>query len=124
VIAGIFLLLLMAALAALVATITTAQHASSAQDLMGSRAYQAARAGLEWGVYQALISSSCLGNSPALALEDNLAQFTVLVQCTQTIPIPTEGGANVNVYRIISTATSGTLGSPNYVERRLEVTVS
>ncbi|GAB3544530.1 hypothetical protein GCM10027343_19810 [Noviherbaspirillum agri] len=123
IVAAIFLLLLLAGLAALMATLSTTQHATSAQDVLGSRAYQAARAGIEWGVYRALGTPSvCASSAPLPGLADDLQQFSVVVECTETST--TEAGEAVKVYRIVSVATSGTLGKPNRVERRLEVIVS
>lgn len=118
IITAIFLLLLLAGLGALMATLSMTQNMTSAQDVLGSRAYQAARAGLEWGVYRALRDGVCANSSPLPALDDDLQQFTVVVQCTAMST--TEADATVTVYRIVSVATSGTLGRPNYIERQLE----
>jgi len=121
IVAAIFLLLLLAGLAALMSTLSMTQHATSAQDVQGSRAYQAARAGVEWGVYRALRDGVCASSASLPALADDLQQFTVEVKCTETST--TEAGVSVTVYRIVSVATSGALGRPNYVERQLEAIV-
>ena len=52
VIAAIFLLLLMAVLAAVIANLVSTSHINLAADIGGTRAYQAARAGAEWGIFQ------------------------------------------------------------------------
>ena len=52
IITGIFLLLLMAVLAAVIASVVSTAHVNQAADIGGARAYQAARAGAEWGMYQ------------------------------------------------------------------------
>lgn len=128
IVAAIFLLLLLGGLAALMATFSSTQQATSTQDLLGSRAYQAARAGLEWGVYRALQNNTCTGTANLPALADDLRQFTVVVQCTSIpadeIVTTDQSSATVTVYHIVSVATSGVLGTPYYIERRLEVTVS
>lgn len=49
-IAAIFLVVILAALGAFMLTFSNTQQLASAQDLQGSRAYWAARAGLEWGI--------------------------------------------------------------------------
>lgn len=47
-IAAIFLVVVLAALGAFMVTFSNTQQLTSAQDLQGTRAYWAARAGLEW----------------------------------------------------------------------------
>lgn len=54
---AIFLLVILAALGAFILTISGTQQTSSALDVQGSRAYQAARAGIEWASDQLLIST-------------------------------------------------------------------
>ena len=51
---AIFLLVILASLGAFIVTISGVQQTSSALDVQGSRAYQAARSGIEWGTYQVL----------------------------------------------------------------------
>ena len=57
-ISAIFLLVVIAALGTFAVTISTTQHMGAAQDVMGARAYQAARAGIEWGAYRLLITGA------------------------------------------------------------------
>ena len=51
-VSAIFLLVVLAALGAFIAVVSTTQQIGSALDLQGAKAYQAARAGIEWGSYQ------------------------------------------------------------------------
>ena len=55
---AIFLLVILAALAAFLVNISTTQNMTSAQDIQGARAYHAARAGVEWGLYQVLVPAA------------------------------------------------------------------
>ena len=125
IVAAIFLLLLMAALGALMVTLSGTSNVTSAQDIQGVRAYQAARAGLEWGIYRAMIPAApglCAATATLPALADNLAPFAVTVTCASTTVA--DGANTVVLYDISSTATLGTaVGSANYVERRLNATV-
>ncbi|HJV83170.1 hypothetical protein [Noviherbaspirillum sp.] len=125
---AIFLLIVLAALGAAMVTFSTAQHATSAQDIQGSRAYQAARAGIEWGVFQVLRGSPtppvCNASTP-LTLGGTLSGFAVTVECAV---FPASGAFNENgtssqVFRITSTAVIGAEGSVARVERQLQVTV-
>lgn len=53
-IAAIIILVILAGLSAALVSIGTTQQTTAAQDVMSARAWQAARAGNEWGLYQAL----------------------------------------------------------------------
>ncbi|MHB1333361.1 MAG: hypothetical protein ACYCY1_12255 [Sulfuriferula sp.] len=121
IVAAIFLVVVLAALGAFMLTFSSVQHITSAQDVQGTRAYQAARTGIEWGAYQVLISSNC-PSSTTLTAGGTQAGFSILVQCN-AFPSTTEGGNTVNMYQIISTASQGTLGSATYVERQLQATL-
>ena len=71
-VAGIFLLLLMAGLAAGMATVMSTAHVNSAADIGGARAYQAARAGAEWGMYQLDPNALSAGLPADFCLEQRL----------------------------------------------------
>ena len=62
IISAIFILVVLAALGAFMVTISTNQQIGSALDVQGSRAYQAARSGIEWGVYQVQSYTAGVGN--------------------------------------------------------------
>lgn len=86
IVTAIFILLIFALMAvALVSLFTTSQQ-QSALDVQGARAYQAARAGIEWGLYQHLrLNANCAGsNSFALPAGSSLSTFSVSVTCVQT----------------------------------------
>jgi MSHA biogenesis protein MshP len=117
---AIFLLVVIAALGTFAVTLSTTQQQSAALDVLGSRAYQAARAGIEWGAYQALQNGSCSATSTLAALPNTLAGFSVAVTCISTAT--TEGGVPVTMYQLISIASQGT--SPTYVERQMSVTIA
>ena len=117
---AIFLLVVLSALGAMMLTFFTAQQQSSGLDVMGTRAYHAARAGVEWGAYQVLQAGNCVASS-TLPLGGTLAPFNVTVTCQAQAY--SEAAATVTVYRLTSTAKSG--GSPgqaDYVERVIDAT--
>lgn len=126
-VSAIFLLVVLAALGAFMVTFSTAQHTTSAQDVLGARAVQAARAGIEWGTYQVLTPvaapavAACTINP--LPLAGNLAGFTVTVACNAIGPL-NENGVAVTTYNITSTANTGTAGTSMFVERQFQATVS
>ena len=126
-ITAIFLLVVVAILGAYIASLATTQQTSETLDVQGARAYQAAHAGMQWGVFQALRNGACTG-STSIVLAGGLAGFAVTVQCTAT-PY-TEASSAHNIYRIVSTGCSppsagacpGIQGG-YYVERQLEATL-
>lgn len=120
--------MVLAGLGAVALTISSAQHATLALDIGGARAYQAARAGSEWGIYQLLASSdpataayrsNCQAASYAAAssappttaalqsltgLAATLSSYTVTVACGSGGAAYSEGGNSVWVYLLEATA--------------------
>jgi MSHA biogenesis protein MshP len=124
---AIFLLVVLAALGVALVSITTSQQASAALDLQGARAYQAARAGIEWGVYQQLRNGTCAASTSfAMPSTASLSGFVVTVNCTKYV------SDSVQVFRIKATACSlqpanGSCPNPSnsldYVQRVIEVVI-
>lgn len=130
-VSAIFLLVVIAALGTFAVTLSTTQQQSAALDVLGARAYQAARAGIEWGAYQVLPASAaafataCRAGATSQAvspLPNTLADFNVNVQCSATSHV--EGVPTLWVYSLTSTATRGTVATPDYVERQMAVTIA
>lgn len=130
IVSAVFLLVVLAGLGAAILNIATVQHASSAMDVQGARAYQAARAGVEWGLYRQIRDGSCVadpGTSFALPAGTTLSQFTVTVVCTRTAGAVPE----LDRYQIIATACNqpaaaapscpNASASPDYVQRVVQV---
>lgn len=120
---AIFLLVVLAALATYMVSLSRTSHISSALDVQGTRAYLAARAGIEWGAWQLLRNSSCAAASPPLTLAGTLATFSVDVSCVPSGPY-TDGVDTITVYVITSTAKSGASGQVDYVERQIRASFS
>lgn len=136
---AIFLLVVMAMLGAFMLSVTGLQQASSQLDVQGVRAYQAARAGVEWGAWQVLDPNNAIGTSalptcPAsptqLTLAASLSPFTVTVTCSATTT--TEGNRNVATYLIVATACNqpsagscpNAAPSAGYLERQVQATLA
>ena len=120
---AIFLLVVVAGLIVYMTNISVVQHTTAAYGLQGARGLQAARSGLEWGISRAIVSNSCAASTSFT--DPALAGFSVQVQCAQTSH--TEGTApagTINTYRLVAIATSGSYGTLDYVQRRLQATVS
>jgi len=144
---AIFILVALAALALAITLLTTQTETGHAVDISGSRAYQAARAGIDWGAYQVLDplnvtatsgtaplpncpgaagvcptaaapSSSTLPSAPFAS--SVLTGYTVTLQCS--CADFTQAGNNIRVYQLTSKAVFG--AGVGQVERQLTARVS
>ncbi len=116
---AVFLLVVLAALGAFMVSISTSQQLTSAQDIQGSRAYWAARAGLEWALGSLAATSTACPTPPSPFTVDG---FTLLLSCTpRTFD---EGGVTRTIYSVTSIASSGgSAGGGGFVERSLSASV-
>jgi MSHA biogenesis protein MshP len=123
---AIFLLVILAGLGAYAVNLSTTQNATSLQDVQGARAYQMARAGVEWAAYQALAPATAnLGSCPASPTTINMEGFSVTVTCTRSADYFEQGSDHtIAMYNIIATASFGSSGTSSYVERQVQVTLS
>ena len=117
-VAAIFILVVLASLGAFVVSLTTTQNVSLAQDMQNARAYQAARAGLEWGMARWLNASSCANGSVTFTDAD-LSTFTATVTATAT----TSGGINFCTLESVAIPTGTTIATLGFVERKLSATL-
>jgi MSHA biogenesis protein MshP len=141
--AAMFIIVTLAAIGVYLLTISTGQLAAGAQDEQGARAYQAARAGIDWGAFQVLRNSSgafatttCTTVNPGDTLDLGTlgapggTSFHATVTCTRTTD--TEGGATIRIYVIVATGcnrpscpvTVPDATYATYVERQLRLTVA
>lgn len=83
IVTAIFLLVVLAGLGVAMVTIFNSQQQAIALDEQGVRAQQAARAGIEWGLFHRLRDQACADGQayPVALAGDVLAGFTVTVSC-------------------------------------------
>jgi MSHA biogenesis protein MshP len=136
---AVFLLVVLAALSAAIVGVFGVQQASASLDIVGARADQAARSGLEWGLYRqlriqpAVPSVACFSPSPvtfAMPSSPNstLGGFSVTVSCE--VPSLNVAGNTTNRWTIKAVACNkpgpGAAGCPNasadadYVQRSVQ----
>lgn len=135
IITAIFLLVVLSFLGVAMVSFSKAQHQSAALDVMGSLAYQAARAGIEWAAFGVTSTASgvewagCTAAAPATTfaagtLPGTLAPFTVDVYCS-TAAVSEVGATptgNIWIYDITASAvTGGAPANQGYVERVIGV---
>lgn len=140
-ITAIFLLVVLASLGAFMVIFTGLQQSTVQADVLGVRAYYAARAGAEWALYRTLDPDNTIAPGPAgfvtcpqaqgtlNTLGGSLSPFTVVVNCQVTAPDPTEGTKTLRVFQITATACNNATcpavsPPPGYVERQIAVTVA
>lgn len=124
-IAAIVVLVILALLAAAIVSVSTTQQITSAQDVLSAKAWQAARAGNEWGLYRALKDKGCAaisGKTLDLSVDTG---FYVKVTCTSfpqvppynegeeiTMPTLPPTAKHVTVYRLEAVACPVATGCP------------
>ncbi len=128
---AIFILVILAALGAAMVTFSSAQHGTVAMDMQSARAYQAARAGIEWGAYEALQvpgfncpvpPAAAASYTLTFAAGTNLTGFTTTVACSMTNHA--EGANAVALFVLTSTATYGVVNTPDYVSRQVSARIA
>jgi len=130
---AIFLLVVIGALSVAMVTIYTSQQTSSTLDVQGARAYQAARTGIEWGLFRLRNGNNCAAQTSfTLPSDSSLRDFVVTVRCDKIEGPVTDDGDDAVLDRWRLTATSCNLQpsngscpnpstSPDYVQRVVEV---
>lgn len=125
-ITGVFLITMLFLLSAYMIGFRVYQEASVSIDTLSTRAYAAARSGIEWGAFDSLRNGNCAALTP-LALGGTLAGYTVTVTCVRT-PGLNEGGVIIAMDTITATACNAAVcppaaPGPNYVERQITAVV-
>jgi len=131
VISAVFLLMLMGSLAAFMANLISVSHSNLAADIGGARAYQAARAGVEWAMFQLYPNAATAAEKPLPACSlipatpPTILDHTIVVTCAafpSDTTAYTEGTRTIRVFRITAVAKATGAKAPG-IERQVEVTV-
>jgi MSHA biogenesis protein MshP len=139
---AVFMIITLAAIAVYLLTISTGQLEAGVQDEQGTRAYQAARTGVDWGAYQLRrnfgvgFAASCpvapASFTQILTLGQGLNGFCSKVECKQ-VGSEREAATEVRVYQLTVTGynrvpaaalCNATTVGPAYVERQLQLTLT
>jgi MSHA biogenesis protein MshP len=120
-IAAIFLLTVLAGMGAFMVSFSNTQQLNSARDMQSTRAYWAARAGLEWALASVKQDSTVCPTVPTPFKVDTGATFTISVSCS--LSTYQEGSTAVSIFALESRASTGTVGSIAYVERSVSASV-
>lgn len=122
-VSAIFLLVVIAALGTFAVTLSTTQNQSQTMDVMGSRGYQAALAGVEWAAFnvaqQPLSASAAWASCTAgqsVSVPSIAAFSPVTVNCSATSAV--EATTTIWLYDVSAVAaTGGAPGDANYIEQ-------
>lgn len=137
ILAAMVVLVLLATMAAAVARLGWTQQTTFSQNMLAAKANQAARAGLEWGMYKAVKDNtwaSC-NTSQTLDLRTDTEMY-VTVTCSYDSYSEGESAvgvaSTVKVYKLVAVACNGSGSCPDntaavkpyYVERRMEAVLT
>lgn len=122
---AIFIVAVLSALGVAMLVFSASQQRTAAFSASGIYATQSARAGIEFGAYQALKNGLCPATTN-LAPSGTLASYPVTVTCVSTAH--TEGATAVTVYEIVATACNRpscpAAADATYVQRQLRALVA
>ena len=129
-VAAIFIVVVLAMLGIMMVTIGGMERATASAAVQGTRAYYAARAGIEWGIFQAISNTAATCSESATTPTttnfnlgaDGLNGFAVSVDCKYMQH--RERSDTYKVFVITSFASSGIFGQADYVSRRIQTTVT
>ncbi|HEY5799151.1 MAG TPA: hypothetical protein VIT92_02970 [Burkholderiaceae bacterium] len=107
IVTAVFLLVALAGLAAAIINLGGASRTAAVLDLQGARAYQAARAGIEWGLFQQLRLNTCAASTNIAMPAGALSGFTATVACTRTPLAVVVGGTTVATAQLVSNVATG-----------------
>ena len=118
-IGAIFIVVIVSLLGQYLVKITSVQRQTGTLALQAARAYQAANAGMEWGIDRVVNSSSCIAST---TLSPAISNFTTTVSCNQ-LGSYSEAADTINVYRITTLSEYGSYGLPDYSSRRIQTII-
>jgi MSHA biogenesis protein MshP len=132
-IAAIIFLVVLAGFALAVMRLSDSEQTTVNQQLLGARASQAARAGLEWELYQIKgPDAACPAAQPDLVQDTG---FTVTIRCSRTLysegETPAGAALEKYVFQLLATACNSAtcpggnaeVANPDYVERQRSASI-
>ena len=125
-VAAMFVMIVVALVIAGMVQLSVNQHGTSSLSIQQARAYQAARAGLEWGIHK-VTKGSCADSSSLTMTGSSLAEFDgVVVNCKHLGEADgyMVDGEEVHIYKVTATAQNGSPATrPDYAYRSLSAVV-
>lgn len=128
-VAALFVLVVLGALGVYMVTISAVQQQTVSYAYFSARAYQAARSGIEWGIYTALNDTDCTsfppGSPKVIDFTDGMLKgFQATITCTLTSHQEKSNSFNIYNLRAVSETDRASFGSLDYVSREIQVTIT
>lgn len=119
-VAALFLIVVLAMLGLFAVRVGASGEQDVTAQLLGSRALAAARSGIEYGAYRAMVANTCIVpfNVNVPLTQGALAGFTANVTCVRS------NHSGYFTYEVTATARRGVYGTADYVARSLTRTLS
>ncbi|WP_254621477.1 hypothetical protein [Stutzerimonas stutzeri] len=120
-----FVMIVVALAVIAMSRLSTTTSGSLSLSLQQARAYQAARAGLEWGIRRAVKDGAC-ASSASLTLDGTSAEYSgVAVSCVATVYPARENGKTITMFSVDAVAQNAPTPAarPDYAYRRLHARV-
>lgn len=124
-VAAMFVMIVVALAVIAMSRLSTTTSGSLSLSLQQARAYQAARAGLEWGIRRAVKDGAC-ASSASLTLDGTSAEYSgVAVSCVATVYPARENGKTITMFSVDAVAQNAPTPAarPDYAYRRLHARV-
>jgi MSHA biogenesis protein MshP len=121
-ISAIFLVVVVSAACAAMLGMVGAGRRSATLGIVGSRALQASRSGIEWATAKAVANPAVCPTATFNLNQGSLRGFQVAVTCTRTQH--DENGSAWSTFRLRADAQQGSFGAFDYAFRRVESTVT
>lgn len=117
-----FVLVVLGLLGSYMVRLSAVQTSTSINALQGARAYQAARAGIEWSLARIANGGSCADINSQTAMSFNgLDGFTVRLNCSsQTY---SEADKTPTIFQINALSQFGSYAGNDYVAREIETSI-
>jgi MSHA biogenesis protein MshP len=116
---AIFILIIVSLLGQYLIKITGVQRQTSIMTLQSARAYQAANAGIEWGIFGIVNGANCPGINDT---DLTIGNFATTVLCS-AVGTYNEDGTEVTIFQITAESEYGSYGQIDYVSRELQVMI-
>jgi MSHA biogenesis protein MshP len=117
-----FILVVLGLLGTYMVRLSGQQISTSIDALQGARAYQAARAGVEWSIARIASGGNCANLTPQTAMVfTDIEGFSVRINCSsQTY---TEADKTLTIFKINTLSQFGSYSGNDYVAREIEVSI-
>lgn len=127
-ISAVFILVILATLAGYMVSLSGIQSSVPVGAIQGARAMNAARSGTEWASYlisnapSAVQGCNNVNNATLNFSVNGLNNFSVSIACSLSTHV--EGGiGNFHIITLVVTATHGSFGTTDYIERVLRTSL-